>query len=1091
MQQQVEAFLENCKESGNAAYAQFKEVLGKLEEPTTRSDARRFLAAVEKKMNEECQGDDALEKYHFRIHQLVLGDGDENANNGYSHCRQTLTLLEMSSIFVPENWSFTFYEGLCRHSDPGFQDRSITELGCGNGWISIAMADRWAPGKVYGLDINPRAIKVAWINLYLNALKPDGTVIIDGEGKSLLDRVEFHVSDLLEYIKERKILLDRVVGCIPQVLSPDPAETLQIVSETMSEEFLHSLSNYCGLQGFVEDQFGLGLIARAVEEAIEVIKPAGALILNMGGRPGLAVCERLFLRRGFHIQPLWHTRVNQAADTDIQALVEIEGSSRHRFEFFMGPVGEEPISARTAYAYAKEGGVIAHGLTVFECRLQQPVYVKDIFRFLSQPGYEETRSALDLSFSNQAVGDEKIVFLAQLSHALQSQKHFSGEQPAGNEKFRTQIASFFRLYFWIPLSVKNLVIVPSRAVAIDAILRLYSPKLALVDSYLTRYLPRSWISTVPSKTGIVVLEAPRRTDNVLRLARSVKPQIMILRLADFEMKTSMAFEQLLETSKEIGSRLFLDISDHLELSSRPTTNGVLQYLAENRLPSHAAIICGLVKNQVYSDLEVAFVLSENRTFLQDFAYGGELTYSRTPSMPQLYYGSLLNDLLSFQIRDKHVLAERSPMEEDSSFTERFGGPTVHAVTAFQHPSISASHILRVNKKTVVIMDYSENSLPCPASVKQFLFEGFGRQHVSEAEMDPRPEIAQRLSKQFGIDGKGIHEVFMSVGSASLFSCLMAACCEESGTLLHPTAFSGRFLAMAQYCGVEAKAVSTDLKNGFKMTPDQLKSAIVGVSQPWLVLSAPLVNPSGAIYSNSEFSQLLEVCRENNIRVIIESSYTGLEFQHDSEKLELGKYFIREEGSSYSLAIIGGISKELSAGGLGFGFAAVNSVYFAEILQQMAPGSRPHGTLRYASKKILALLNQAKNPLIDALSERRAIFQQRATVLAEVLSKNGWEPIIPSGGLCLLARPVNFEGKTITYSLFKADRSDGQEVVSKTVELNSESIAEALFHVVGVTVNSSGWTGVPGFCRFVFAIDEQEFDVGLKRLQEFYKFVFGN
>lgn len=66
---------------------------------------------------------------------------------------------------------------------------------------------------------------------------------------------------------------------------------------------------------------------------------------------------------------------SQAQDTDITALVEIERNSRHRFEFFMGPVTEEPISARTAYAYAKAGGRTAHGLSVYECRLRQPVFV--------------------------------------------------------------------------------------------------------------------------------------------------------------------------------------------------------------------------------------------------------------------------------------------------------------------------------------------------------------------------------------------------------------------------------------------------------------------------------------------------------------------------------------------------------------------------------------------------------------------------------------------------------------------------------------------------------------------------------------------
>ena len=67
------------------------------------------------------------------------------------------------------------------------------------------------------------------------------------------------------------------------------------------------------LQGFVEDQFGLGLIAKAVEGGISVIKLMGIMIFNMGGRPGQGVCKRLFERRGFRVTKLWQTKVIQAS----------------------------------------------------------------------------------------------------------------------------------------------------------------------------------------------------------------------------------------------------------------------------------------------------------------------------------------------------------------------------------------------------------------------------------------------------------------------------------------------------------------------------------------------------------------------------------------------------------------------------------------------------------------------------------------------------------------------------------------------------------------------------------------------------------
>ena len=109
------------------------------------------------------------------------------------------------------------------------------------------------------------------------------------------------------------------------------------------------------------------------------------MIFNMGGHPGQAVCKCLFERRSFRVNKIWQTKVIQAsktlftgffffffpskthylwnallqaADTDISALVEIEKNSPHHFEFFIRRSGDQPICARTAWAYGKAGGIV-------------------------------------------------------------------------------------------------------------------------------------------------------------------------------------------------------------------------------------------------------------------------------------------------------------------------------------------------------------------------------------------------------------------------------------------------------------------------------------------------------------------------------------------------------------------------------------------------------------------------------------------------------------------------------------------------------------------------------------------------------------
>jgi di/tricarboxylate transporter len=49
---------------------------------------------------------------------------------------------------------------------------------------------------------------------------------------------------------------------------------------------------------------------------------------------------------------------------------------------------------------------------------------------------------------------------------------------------------------FISILAQNVVVFPSRAVAIENALRLFSPRLAIVDEHLTRHLPRQWLTSL-------------------------------------------------------------------------------------------------------------------------------------------------------------------------------------------------------------------------------------------------------------------------------------------------------------------------------------------------------------------------------------------------------------------------------------------------------------------------------------------------------------------------------------------------------------------------------------------------------------------
>ncbi|GAY62710.1 hypothetical protein CUMW_219970 [Citrus unshiu] len=763
----VEEFLRKCEASGDEAYGAFRSVLEKLEDPSSRTQARVFLSDLQKRVDDS---DECLNKYHFRIQDVVLDQYEDSCpimvagfsaltilfpSIGYQG-RKKLTMMVIPSIFIPEDWSFTFYEGLNRHPDSILKDKTVAELGCGNGWITIAIAEKWLPSKI---------------------------------------------------------------------LNPNPDAMSKIITENASEEFLYSLSNYCALQ--------------------------------------------------------------------------------------------------------------------------------------------------------------------------------------------------------------NVVVFPSRAVAIENALRLFSPRLAIVDEHLTRHLPKQWLTSLTikgtdtensSEHELTVIEAPRQSDLMVELIKKLKPQVVISGIGDFEAVTSSAFVHLLDVTREVGSHLFLDISDHFELSSLPSSNGVLKYLAGNVLPSHAAVICGLVKNQVnvfhytghltvmllqeeisvfsdqvirwvsrfvYSDLEVAFVISEEEAIFKALSKTVEVLEGTTALISQNYYGCLFHELLAFQLAERHTHKEvQKHMNihrdcEKAKSTEMIGFSR-SAISVLNSAELS---ITETPNSGLIHMDVDQSFLPIPSLVKAAIFESFARQNMSESEIDVTPSIQQYIKSNFGFPIDINAEFIYADCSQSLFNKLVLCCILEGGTLCFPAGSNGNYVSAARFLKANIVNIPTESEVGFKMTEKTLVTILETVKKPWVYISGPTINPTGLLYSNKEMENILT-------------------------------YIIFE-------------------------------LYYS-------------------------ILNIC--PTIFSM----VIFLQQA------LENCGWEVVQSCSGVSMVAKPSAYLNKTVKISRHSA--GSGEKTATEQIKLDDSNIREAIVKATGLCINSGSWTGIPGYCRFTIALEESEFERALDCIAKFKSIV---
>ncbi|SMF17258.1 aminotransferase class I/II-fold pyridoxal phosphate-dependent enzyme [Pseudobacteriovorax antillogorgiicola] len=1057
----VETFLSDPP-SSSASYSYFKELLSALRSNDGRMEAIKALRTLEKRFAEAESADDFQKKYHFSFSKIDLG-----ADHGVIH------LLQLPSIFAPEEWSYTFYEGLSRFSPASFEDKTVAELGCGNGWITIALARRTRPRKIFGLDINPKAITCAEINLYLNSVGDNGEAILDEEGQALWDRVEFAESDLLSHVTQKKGLkLDRVVGCIPQVLSPDPQALLRKATEAASDQALYDLSNYTEAHGYLEDQFGLGLIAKAVEQSVACLRPSGSIIFNLGGRPGTKVLEGLFMRRGFHIDKVWSTRVVQAGDTDIQALVEIEESSPHRFEFYMGTDSRESISAKTAQAYAAAGGTIAHSLSVYEATLPSHEQVAKILDYLSTPANKKLHEALDLSSNDPQVYSERVRFLAHLAETFQTTQSLPYGDTQGVPELRENIARFVRTFYRAPVAMSQILVAPSRSDIVTNIISLYQPRRVLVDQDLVHrlipahYQGRLWL-------GSEILEAPRRLELLEDLVETLEPELVIACLTDFENESGVGLGNLFAVTAKKNCRLILDISNYFDLSSDPGSSAALQYMSHHTLPDHVHLICGLVKNRVYSDLQLAFLISENQSVIEALVSAAEFSYSRTPFLMQEYYNKILRDLLSFhmtQARESQVISIKEA-RVDHNTNPKLGPLAKNARLAFSHPCITRNQFPM--SASTVRLDYGENCLAIPSNLSHGIYEAYVRREISFDEYDPSPEILANLKRDYQITGLDESQLVLGAGVAPLFAGLLIHIKQIGGTLVFPRGAYGEFVAAAQFFGVGLAHCETYEADKFKLTPKGLHKCLQGIQKPWVFINGPTVNPTGAAYSSTELDEIANVIEAHDGGLIFDSIFGGLNFKGDREPISLKHLATRD----VPWVFLGGASKLFAAGGLRFGYALSDVPELIQWLHQN-PFEGPHFTIQYAIKKVLAAYQSRDPELVSSLGQQRLLLAERAAILGSCLRECGWRVLEPDGGLFLIAKPDAYMGKEF---LFTDNSGQEQKVVLDGVEL-----VKSLFFTENLLINDSKWTGIDGYCRFVLSVTQEDFDQGLARLRSFHK-----
>ncbi len=333
------------------------------------------------------------------------------------------------------------------------------------------------------------------------------------------------------------------------------------------------------------------------------------------------------------------------------------------------------------------------------------------------------------------------------------------------------------------------------------------------------------------------------------------------------------------------------------------------------------------------------------------------------------------------------------------------------------------------------------------AAKQALDQGKTRYGPAAGEPKLRAAIAHKLQQENHLPYNAENIVVTNGGKHSLFN-LMLALIEPGDEVIIPAPYWLSYPEMVKLAEGTPVIVPTDAASGYKITPDQLRSAITPKTRLF-VLNSPN-NPTGMVYTPDEIRAIAQVIVEQDLLVVSDEIYE--QHLYDGvEHLSIGSI----DADIFSRTIVSsGFAKTYAMTGWRVGYLAAPLALVKAVTT--IQGHSTSNVCTFAQYGAIAALESSQ----DCVAQMRQAFADRRHVMLDALNT------IP-GLSC--AKPDG------AFYLFPD--------ISKT-GLGSLEFCDRLLEKQNVAVIPGVAFGADDHIRLSYATDMTTIQIGMERLSQF-------
>ena len=307
----------------------------------------------------------------------------------------------------------------------------------------------------------------------------------------------------------------------------------------------------------------------------------------------------------------------------------------------------------------------------------------------------------------------------------------------------------------------------------------------------------------------------------------------------------------------------------------------------------------------------------------------------------------------------------------------------------------------------------------------------------------REAIVAKFQKDNGLLYKP-NQIVVSCGAKHSLFNIIQVLVDDEDEVIFQAPYWVSYPEMVKAAGGKSVIIPTDIRSGFKITPDLLKKYITPKTKI-LIINSPS-NPTGVMYQKQELAKIAEICVAHKIYVISDEIYEKLIYDTNvfTSIASLGKEI-------FDLTLtVNGVSKAYAMTGWRIGYAA-GAVEIMEYIKKF----QDHSTSNPTSISQVAALEALKAPP-GSIDQMCQVFKKRRDLMLQCLDRVGQLSYI---------RP---EGAFYVFCDF-----------SKVGD--ASLIAKQILDEVKVAGIPGDGFGAPNYIRFSFATSDARIQEGISRV----------